>query len=73
MRRLILSAASAIGLVAAVALGPFGAAADAPYVYGCTPASLYASSGSYVMELSIYNGSASTARDSDRVVGNTLT
>lgn len=59
MRRLILSAASAIALVAALAAGPLGAAAGAPYVYGCTPASLYTTSSiTYTMQLSVYNGSA---------------
>ena len=61
MRRLILGAASIAALVAALAVGPFGAAAAAPYVYGCTPAMYTGGTTNHEALLSIYNGSASTA------------
>jgi hypothetical protein len=61
MRRSLLAAMSAICLAGALAVGPFGAAAAAPYVYGCTPALLFVPSSSYEVDLWLYNGSASTA------------
>lgn len=63
MRRSILIALSATAMAGAMAVGPFGVAGAAPYVYGCTPAIL--SYGvlqpSNLGKLSIYNGSASAA------------
>jgi hypothetical protein len=62
MRRSILVAASGLALVAAMAIGPFGAAAAAPYVYGCTPATLFLSGNvPHILSLSIYDGSATSA------------
>ena len=52
MRRLIFAVASAVALVAALAVGPLGTAAAAPYVYGCTPASLNAQPA-YCLEIFI--------------------
>jgi hypothetical protein len=61
MRRSFLIAISATAMVAAMAVGPFGAAAAAPYVYGCTPATFFGAGSAYNTSLSIYNGSATTA------------
>jgi hypothetical protein len=60
MRRSFLVAKGGLALAAAMAAGPFGAAAAAPYVYGCTPVTLVGVT-SETVELNIYNGSASTA------------
>jgi hypothetical protein len=60
MRRSILIATGAMALAGAMAVGPFGAAAAAPYVYGCTQAS-YGATGDYQEALAIYNGSGATA------------
>ena len=68
MRRLITLAASAASLLAAIALGPLGAAASPPYVYGCTPATYYANNTGYLVFLSIYNGSAATANLTHKVL-----
>ena len=67
MRRSILVATSAIALAGAMAIGPFGAAAAAPYVYGCTPANFRTTEIAGV-SLSIYNGSASTANLTHKVL-----
>ena len=61
MFRPILVAISGIALASAMVVGPFGAIAGAPYVYGCTPASNSETSDVYFANLSIYNGSASAA------------
>jgi hypothetical protein len=60
MHRLIVGITSAAALVTALVVGPFGAAAAAPYVYGCTPASYFVTDA-YWTQLSVYNGSAATA------------
>jgi hypothetical protein len=70
MRRWIVAAASTVALVAALAAGPFGAAAAVPYVYGCTPAAYYAGTA-YFAELAIYNGSASTATITHKLLAGT--
>jgi hypothetical protein len=67
MRRWILIATSAVGMVAALAMGPLGGAAAAPYVYGCVPA-LYYPQTSYLALLQIYNGSASTANVTHKIL-----
>jgi hypothetical protein len=67
MRRSIYAAAGALAFAGAMAVGPFGVAAAAPYVYGCTPASVYDGNDVYV-SLSIYNGSASTANLTHKVL-----
>jgi hypothetical protein len=63
MRRSIAVAAAGFALVIAMLVGPLGAAAAAPYVYGCTPLSYPQSPGApqEFHTLSIYNGSASVA------------
>ena len=61
MRRSILMAVSATALAGAMAVGPFGAAAAAPYVYGCTPVTFFETGTETIARLTIYNGSASTA------------
>jgi hypothetical protein len=72
MRRWIIGAASAAGLVAALSVGPFGAAAAPPYVYGCTPAMFEGTTAtSYIVSLSIYNGSSSTANLTHKVLAGT--
>jgi hypothetical protein len=68
MRRSILVAGSAIALAGAMAIGPFGAAAAAPYVYGCTPATVTRFSTQYLEQLNIYNGSAGTANLTTKIL-----
>ena len=69
MRRWIEGAVSLAALVGALAVGPFGAAAAPPYVYGCTPAGYFSDQApAYVVELAIYNGSASTANLTHKVL-----
>ena len=72
MRRSLISSLGASATVVALALGPFGAAAAAPYVYGCTPAKLHANNG-YTVILSIYNGSGATANLTTKVLTGTGT
>lgn len=71
MRRWILSAGGVLALAAALAVGPFGAAAAGPYVYGCTPAAYYNTGTSYIVGLMIYNGSASTANVTHKILAGT--
>jgi hypothetical protein len=61
MRRSSMMLASAVCLAGALAVGPLGTAAAAPFVYGCTPATLPTVPDVYQRSLSIYNGSTSTA------------
>ena len=61
MRRLMVVAASAGALVAALAVGPFGATAAAPYLYGCTSMTLPNAGGTISWTVNIYNGSATTS------------
>jgi hypothetical protein len=62
MRRSIQVGASTLAFATAIAIGPFGTAAAAPNVYGCTPATLFQQgNASHTVSLSIYNGSASAA------------
>lgn len=70
MRRSFLVSASAAALLVALAVGPFGAAATGPYVLGCTPVSFFNSgtATTYQVSLSIYNGSASTANVTTKVL-----
>jgi hypothetical protein len=70
MRRTLMVCASAVALVMALAVGPFGAAAAAPYVYGCTPVTPFNSTTStiYYVALSIYNGSATSATVTTKVL-----
>jgi hypothetical protein len=68
VRRWILTAASAAALAAAMAVGPFGAAAAAPYVYGCTPATMRGPMVNYDLSLTIYNGSATTANLTHKIL-----
>jgi hypothetical protein len=68
MRRWILVASTLAGLVAALAVGPFGAAAAAPYVYGCTPANYDNGYAGYTVVLTIYNGSATTANLTHKIL-----
>jgi hypothetical protein len=61
VRRLMIGVIGAVAALAALAVGPFGAAAGAPYVYGCTPGQAFSASGDYLTILSVYNGSATAA------------
>jgi hypothetical protein len=61
MRRSAMVATSLVALVAALVVGPFGAAAAPPYVYGCTPATFWFTTSDYYVSLSIYNGTSTTA------------
>jgi hypothetical protein len=61
MRGWIVVMAIALGLSGAMVIGPFAAATGAPYVYGCTPVGLTVSDADTDVSLSIYNGSASAA------------
>ena len=67
MRRWIVGMAIAGALVGALAVGPFGAVAAAPYVYGCTPAAYYYGSA-YSGDVVIYNGSATTSNVTMKVL-----
>jgi hypothetical protein len=69
MRRSILVAASGIALAAAALIVPFGATAAAPYVYGCTPATIYnTDSSTYIVSMTIYNGTASSAHLTHKIL-----
>jgi hypothetical protein len=61
MRRLAAAAMFALALAGALAVGPLGVTAAAPYVYGCTPVTLNEANDVYTVQLWIYNGSATTA------------
>jgi hypothetical protein len=71
MRRLIVIASTLAALAAALTVGPLGVASAAPYVYGCTPATIYNDGVSYVPVLTIYNGSASTANLTHKILAGT--
>jgi hypothetical protein len=68
MRRLILVASTIASLAAAVAAGPLGAASAAPYVYGCTPASIWGATADYEVDFSIYNGSSAPAHLTHKIL-----
>jgi hypothetical protein len=59
MRRLIILAATVAALAAALAVGPLGAAAAAPYLYACDPGGPKAGGGNEILYL--YNCQAGTA------------
>jgi hypothetical protein len=58
--RVVATVLGALVLVGALLIGPLGAVAAAPFVYGCTPGSiLYGAALTYTS--SLYNGSSATA------------
>jgi hypothetical protein len=61
VRRLIGTAVTATALAVALLVGPLGASATAPFVYGCTPAARQIAGGSLTSTVTLYNGSAATA------------
>jgi hypothetical protein len=68
MRRWINATVIAVTFAAAMAVGPLGAGAAPPYVYGCTPAQEFNSATLYSVSLSIYNGSSSTANLTHKIL-----
>jgi hypothetical protein len=68
VRRSILAAASGIFLAGAIAVGPFGASAAAPYVYGCTPAAIAGPNVFFTEVLNVYNGSSTTANLTHKIL-----
>ena len=70
MRRWIIGAATVAALLAATVVGPFGAAATAPYVYGCTPATIFNMDRNslYWVSMTIYNGTASSAHLTHKIL-----
>jgi hypothetical protein len=51
----------AAALLGALLVGPLGASATAPFVYGCTPAARVTAGGNIGSTVTLYNGSAATA------------
>lgn len=57
--RVVATVLGALVLVGALLIGPLGAVAAGPYVYGCSPTAHF--TGTEVFSATLYNGNATTA------------